>query len=87
MKNWIRIIFWAMVAFVGSRVFGGGLGWGIMAVIFGRAIFQLVFTVALALILYVAFYALIIAGIVAILIHDKQQRRLKIASVIVSNQS
>ena len=69
MKNLIRIIFWAMVAFVGARVFGGDFGWWILAVIFGRAIFQFVFTVALALILYVALYALIIAGIVSILIH------------------
>ena len=69
MKNLIRIIFWAMVAFVGSRVFGGGFGWWIMAVIFGRAIFKFVFTVALAIVLYVTFYALIIAGVVAILIH------------------
>ncbi|MFI3279526.1 MAG: hypothetical protein R3Y55_03255 [Rikenellaceae bacterium] len=69
MKNWIKIIFWAMVAFVGSRVFGGGFGWWIAAVMFGRAIFQVVFTVALALVLYVAFYALIIIGIVTILLH------------------
>ena len=68
MKNWIRIVFWAMVAFVGSRVFGGGLGWWILAVTFGRAIFQFVFTGTLALILYMAFYALIIAGVVAILL-------------------
>lgn len=69
MKNLIKIIFWAMVAFVGSRVLGGGVGWWIVAVIFGRTIFQFVFTVSLALILYVAFYALIIAGVMAILIH------------------
>ncbi len=69
MKKWIKIIFWAVVAFVGASVSGGGLGWWIMAVIFGRALFQLVFTVALALTLYVAFYILIIAGIVAIVIH------------------
>ncbi|MFI3333482.1 MAG: hypothetical protein SNG69_09635 [Rikenellaceae bacterium] len=69
MKNLIRIIFWAMVAFVGSRVLGGGFVWWILAVTFGRAIFQFMFTVTLALILYVVFYALIIAGIVAILIH------------------
>ncbi|MFI3293841.1 MAG: hypothetical protein SNI70_10040 [Rikenellaceae bacterium] len=69
MKNWIKIVFWAVIAFVGANVFGGGLGWWIVAVIFGRALFQFVFTVALALTLYVAFYALIIAGIVAILLH------------------
>ncbi|MFR9543482.1 MAG: hypothetical protein SNH27_15705 [Rikenellaceae bacterium] len=68
MKNLIKIIFWAMVAFVGSRVFGGGFGWWILAVIFGRALFQFVFTAALAIILYVAFYALIIAGVLAILL-------------------
>ncbi|MFI3294286.1 MAG: hypothetical protein SNH01_08585 [Rikenellaceae bacterium] len=68
MRSWIRIIFWAMVALIGSMVFGGGIGWWIVAVIFGRALFQLVFTVALALILYVAFYVIIIAGVVAILI-------------------
>ncbi|MFI3264172.1 MAG: hypothetical protein SNI49_02575 [Rikenellaceae bacterium] len=69
MKNLIRIIFWAMVAFVGSRVFGGGLGWWIVAVFFGQALFQFVFTAALAVILYVTLYALIIAGVVAILLH------------------
>lgn len=65
----IRIIFWVMVAFVGLRVFGGGLGWWILTVIFGRAIFQIMFTISLALILYVAFYVLIIAGITSILIY------------------
>ncbi|MFR9592096.1 MAG: hypothetical protein SNG27_06820 [Rikenellaceae bacterium] len=68
MKKLIRIIFWAMVAFVGSRVFGSGLGWWILAVTFGRAIFQFAFTVTLALILYVAFYALIVVGVVMILL-------------------
>ncbi len=69
MKKWIKIIFCAMVAFVGSRVSGGGLVLWIIAVIFGRALFKFVFTISLALILYVVFYALIIAGVVATLIH------------------
>ncbi len=69
MKNLIKIIFWAMVAFVGARVFGGSLCWWIIGVVISKPIIKSMFAIALGLALYILFYALIIAGVVAILIH------------------
>ncbi|MFR9592852.1 MAG: hypothetical protein SNG27_10765 [Rikenellaceae bacterium] len=67
MKKWIEIIFWAIVALVGSR-FYGGLGWWIAAIVIGRPIIKLMFAVTLGLVLYALFYIAIFGGIVWMLI-------------------
>ncbi|CDN30737.1 hypothetical protein BN938_0632 [Mucinivorans hirudinis] len=68
MKKWIKIAVLALVAVIGSILIGGTLWVWFAGLFVVKFIARLLFTLALAVVLYVLFYALIIGGILWILI-------------------
>lgn len=69
MRKWIKIILWVMVAIVAQVVFGGNILLWIIGVYFLRPLIEMLFTIALVLILYIMIYILIFGGIFWVLIH------------------
>lgn len=68
MKTRYKIAIVALVALAGSALWGGGFWWWVIGLTVGRGIIEFLLTLALAMVLYVLFYALIIGGILWILI-------------------
>lgn len=68
MKTRYKIVIVALVALASSALLGGGFWWWFIGLTVGRGIIQFLLTLALAMVLYVLFYALIIGGIFWILI-------------------
>lgn len=68
MKTRYKIAVWAVVAVAGSAVFGGSVWACLIGLLVGKFVTRLIFTIALAIVLYFLFYALIIEGIFWILI-------------------
>lgn len=68
MKTRYKIAIVALVALAGSLLLGGGFWWWFVGLSVGRGIIQILFTLALAVLLYVLFYALIIGGVLWLLI-------------------
>ncbi len=68
MKRWIKIAVLALVAVAGSTLIGGSLWIWLTGMMVGRFVIQLLFTIALAVLIYVLFYALVIGGIFWLLI-------------------
>lgn len=68
MKTRYKIAIVALVALAGSALLGGGFWWWFIGLTVGRGIIEFILTLALAVVLYVLFYALVIGGIFWILI-------------------
>lgn len=68
MKTRYKIAIVALVALAGSALLGGSFWWWFIGLTVGRGIIQFLLTLALAMVLYVLFYALMIGGIFWILI-------------------
>lgn len=68
MKTRYKIAIVALVALASSALLGGSFWWWFIGLTVGRSIIQFLLTLALAMVLYVLFYALIIGGIFWILI-------------------
>lgn len=68
MKTRYKIAIVALVALAGSALWGGGFWWWFIALTVGRSVIEFLLTLALAMVLYVVFYVLIIGGIFWILI-------------------
>ena len=68
MKTRYKIAVLALVAVAGSTLLGGSFRWWLVGVMAGKFIIRLVFTIALAIVIYCLVYAAIIGGIFWILI-------------------
>ena len=68
MKRWLKIAVWTMIAVTGAVITNTNPLWWLVAVVAGRTVLQLILTLALGVILYVLFYALIIGGLFWVLI-------------------
>ena len=68
MKTRYKIAIVALVALAGSALLGGSFWWWLVGLSVGRGIIQMLLTLALAVVLYILFYALIIGGIFWLLI-------------------
>ena len=68
MKIRYKIAIVALIALAGSALLGGGFWWWFIALTVGRGIIEFLLTFALAMVLYVLFYALIIGGVLWLLI-------------------
>lgn len=68
MKKWIKIAVWTAVAVLGAVITHTNTLWWLVAVVVGRTVLQFILSLALAVVLYVLFYALIIGGLFWILI-------------------
>lgn len=68
MKTRYKIAVWALVAVVGSVLFGGSLLWWLAGIVAGKFVIRLLFTIVLAIVIYCLVYAAIIGGILWILI-------------------
>lgn len=68
MKARYKIAVWALVAVLGSALCGGSLWMWLVGLLVGKFVIRLVFTIALALVIYCLVYAFIIGGIFWLLI-------------------
>lgn len=68
MKTRYKIAVLALVAVAGSAILGGSFWWWLVGIIVGKFVIRLVFTIALAIVIYCLVYAAIIGGILWILI-------------------
>ena len=68
MKTRYKIAVLALVAVAGSTLLGGSFWWWFGGIMAGKFIIRLVFTIALAIVIYCLVYAAIIGGIFWILI-------------------
>lgn len=68
MKTRYKIAVLALVAVAGSAILGGSFWWWLVGIMAGKFIIRLVFTIALAIVIYYLVYALIIGGIFWLLI-------------------
>lgn len=68
MKARYKIAVLALVAVAGSALWGGSFWMCIAGLLVGKCVIRLVFTIALALVIYCLVYALIIGGIFWLLI-------------------
>lgn len=68
MKTRYKIAIVALVAFAGSALLGGGFWWWLAGIAVGKFVIRMVFTLALAIVIYCLVYALIIGGIFWLLI-------------------
>ena len=68
MKKWIKIAVWTAVAVLGAVITHTNPLWWLVAVVTGRTVLQFILSLALAVVLYVLFYALIIGGLFWVLI-------------------
>jgi len=69
MKRWIKIGLWAVVAVAGAIITHTNPLWWLAGAAVCKLALRLILTVALAVVLYVLFYTLVIAGILWILIN------------------
>ena len=68
MKIRYKIAVLALVAVLGSLLWGGSIWWWLVGMTVGKFVIRLLFTIALAIVIYCLVYALIIGGILWILI-------------------
>ena len=68
MKTRYKIAVLALVAVAGSAIFCGSFWWWLVGIAAGKFVIRLVFTIALAIVIYCLVYACIIGGILWILI-------------------
>jgi uncharacterized membrane protein len=68
MKTRYKIAVLALVAVLGSFLLGGSIWWWLVGMTVGKFVIRLLFTIALAIVIYCLVYALIIGGILWILI-------------------
>ena len=68
MKTRYKIAVLALVAVAGSALLGGSFWWWLVGIAAGKFIIRLLFTIALAIVIYCLVYAAIIGGILWILI-------------------
>ena len=68
MKTRYKIAVLALVAVAGSTILGGSFWWWLVGIMAGKFIIRLVFTIALAIVIYCLVYAAIIGGIFWLLI-------------------
>ena len=68
MKTRYKIAVLALVDVAGSTLLGGSFWWWLVGIMAGKFIIRLVFTIALAIVIYCLVYAAIIGGIFWILI-------------------
>ena len=68
MKTRYKIAVLALVAVAGSTLLGDSFWWWLVGIMAGKFIIRLVFTIALAIVIYCLVYAAIIGGIFWILI-------------------
>jgi len=68
MKTRYKIAVWALVAVAGSILFGGNFWWWLAGLLVGKFVIRILFTIALAIVIYCLVYAFIIGGILWILI-------------------
>ena len=68
MKTRYKIAVWALVAITGSALLGGGFWWWLAGLLAGKFVIRILFTIALAIVIYSLVYAFIIGGILWILI-------------------
>lgn len=68
MKTRYKIAVLALVAVLGSLLLGGSVWWWLVGMTVGKFVIRLLFTIALAIVIYCLVYALIIGGILWILI-------------------
>lgn len=68
MKTRYKIAVLALVAVAGSTLLGGSFWWWLVGIAAGKFIIRLLFTIALAIVIYCLVYAAIIGGILWILI-------------------
>ena len=68
MKKWIKIAVWTAVAVLGAVTTHTNPLWWLVAIVVGRTVLQFILSLALAVVLYVLFYALIIGGLFWVLI-------------------
>lgn len=68
MKTRYKIAVWALVAVAGSLLLGGGFWWWLAGLLVGKFVIRILFTIALAIVIYCLVYAFIISGILWILI-------------------
>lgn len=68
MKTRYKIAVWALVAVAGSLLLGGGFWWWLIGLLAGKFVIRILFTIALAIVIYCLVYAFIIDGILWILI-------------------
>lgn len=68
MKTRYKIAVLALVAVAGSTILGGNFWWWLVGIVTGKFIIRLVFTIALAIVIYSLVYALIIGGLFWLLI-------------------
>ena len=68
MKTRYKIAVWALVAVAGSLLLGGNFWWWLAGLLVGKFVIRILFTIALAIVIYCLVYAFIIGGILWILI-------------------
>lgn len=68
MKTRYKIAVWALVAVAGSLLLGGSFWWWLIGLLAGKFVIRILFTIALAIVIYCLVYAFIIGGILWILI-------------------
>lgn len=68
MKTRYKIAVWALVAIAGSLLWGGSFWWWLAGLLAGKFVIRILFTIALAIVIYCLVYAFIIGGILWILI-------------------
>lgn len=68
MKTRYKIAIVALIALAGSLLLGGGFWWWFVGLSVGRGVIQILLIFALAIVLYILFYALIIGGVLWLLI-------------------
>ena len=67
MKTRHKIAVWALVAVAGSLLLGGNFWWWLAGLLAGKFVIRILFTIALAIVIYCLVYAFIIGGILWIL--------------------
>ncbi len=68
MENKKKIIIWAVIIIICWSIFGGNIFlWGV-GVLIGKSILKLLFTITVAIALYILFYVLIIGGAIWIMV-------------------
>lgn len=68
MKTRYKIAVWALVAVAGSLLLSGNFWWWLAGLLAGKFVIRILFTIALAIVIYCLVYAFIIGGILWILI-------------------
>ena len=74
MKKWIKIVVWTAVAVLCAVITHTNPLWWLVAAVAGRTVCQFILSLALAIVLYVLFYTLVIGGLFWVLISSIIQR-------------